>query len=190
VAGLVLLSYGASQKEAAAAAASSSAASTSRLPHQSPPPAFPRSYMPAVNAVAVFTLLLLLVRAVSLDPPAPAAAAFPDSCTKLQGCGRVAVARSHRAGDETPLKVRTSLEGARRAVVEWVQMGHPRAEVLNDGGVARPDGSVVVHARFVTMIWGFAGELLLLVMMCGFAGCWRGWGRGSSCEILEVLIMQ
>lgn len=112
--------------------------------------------MPFVNALGVFTLLLLLVRALSPDPAA--AAAFPDACSKLQGCARVALQRPHREGAEVPLKLRASLDDVQRAAVAWVRE-YPRAEVLFAG--VSGEGRRMVHARFVSFLWGFAGEGVL-----------------------------
>jgi hypothetical protein len=117
--------------------------------------------MPFANALAALTLLLLAVHAVSLDPAGSAVTSFPAACTKLQGCSRVALSRPHNAGDEAPLRLRTTMEGARRAVLEWVG-GRARSDVLFGGATAGADGSRVVHARVVTLVWGFAGEFGVL----------------------------
>jgi hypothetical protein len=115
--------------------------------------------MRVIEALGALVMLLLLVRAASPDPKATAAA-FPERCTKLEGCGRVAERHPHRAGPEVPLKLRTTLEGARGAAAAWVR-ALPRAEVLYDAADGGADGggrALLVHARVLTFFWGFAGE--------------------------------
>lgn len=176
-AGVALLAYGACLQESAACP-------PPRLPHQSGPPLPPRALITACNALGAFVVLLLLVRAASPDPSGAAAGAFPDACTKPQGCGRIALRHPHRAGHEAPLALPTTLAGARGAVRAWMGAA-PRVEVLYDG----PDGGgegggkdgkggkggkggggkegepVLIRARVVTFLWGFAGG-------CAPGSCW------------------
>ncbi|KIY97449.1 hypothetical protein MNEG_10513 [Monoraphidium neglectum] len=124
--------------------------------------------MRVIEALGALVMLLLLVRAASPDPKATAAA-FPERCTKLEGCGRVAERHPHRAGPEVPLKLRTTLEGARGAAAAWVR-ALPRAEVLYDAADGGADGggrALLVHARVLTFFWGFADDFWVRLSCAG-----------------------
>ncbi|GBF95251.1 hypothetical protein Rsub_08282 [Raphidocelis subcapitata] len=161
VAGLVLLSYAACERELAATAPPRA------LPHHTPPPALPRGALPLLNALCGFALAALLVRVVSTDPRGPEA--FPAACTKLQGCARVALLHPLADGGQAPLKLSTSLDGAQAAVAAWLR-GRPRTDLLYAGEEAGSGGAArLVHARAVTFVWGFADDVWVQ-LSCGADG--------------------
>ena len=126
--------------------------------------------MAAMNALLLFAALLLLVRAASQDPPVLGTDAFPDACAKYQGCSRVALGRLHRDNGNAPLRLRTTLAEAEGAAAAWLS-GNPRTELLyrgadtaNSSGVSAGTGAAttsamarLLHARAVTLVFGFAG---------------------------------
>lgn len=159
-AGLVCLAYGACQKELSACPAT-------RLPHQQQgPPYMRRRSMLIVNLIGGFALLLILVRAASPDPGISTASAFPEACSKLQGCARVAESHPHRQGQESPLRLRTGLEAARHEAAAWIS-AQPRAEVLSDVAEGGGTGARVIHARFVSFLWGFADDFWVRLSCAG-----------------------
>ncbi|KAF8064645.1 hypothetical protein HT031_003446 [Scenedesmus sp. PABB004] len=102
---------------------------------------------------------LLLVRAASRDPARPAR--FPESCAaKPQGCARVAATASHRSGGLAPLRLDTTVAAAKGAALNWIS-AQPRAKVLDD--LRLLDGEALLHARFVSRLWGFSDDLWVRV---------------------------
>ncbi|KAF6251862.1 hypothetical protein COO60DRAFT_579237 [Scenedesmus sp. NREL 46B-D3] len=124
----------------------------------------------SLAGMAVWLLLLVLVRVASPDVQSKG---FPDACpfSKQLGCSRVARDKPHRAAGLRPVEMPTTLPAATSAVLEWIRQ-QPRATVLTvHRGPSGTDSAAsggqeaaqqaVAHARFVSLLWGFADDVFV-----------------------------
>jgi uncharacterized protein (DUF1499 family) len=102
-----------------------------------------------------YGLFVVLLIAVHLASPDPAATTFPTKCPhhKRLGCSRVAVTEPHAARGLDPLRLASPLNATQAAVAEWIG-GQPGGRVLRSS-------PGFIHARFTTLVFGFADDLFV-----------------------------
>lgn len=105
----------------------------------------------------------------------------------------MAAANSHRDGGRAPLRLPTPLPNATEAVLRWIR-SRPRAEVLlvqhappaaPADGAAAPAASAFIHARFVSLLWGFADDVFVR-LTCVPAGADADSSGETQAALLEV----